>query len=52
MTQARWENGHTEWRVTLAEPSEDYLKWVRMMKGEYDDENNEYEYDYDVGIAP
>ncbi len=50
--EARWANGNTEYRVTLAEPSEAYKAWVIEMKGEWDAENEEYEYNYDEGIAP
>jgi hypothetical protein len=33
-------------------PSQDYLDWVVTMRGDYDDFNEEWEYDYDEGIAP
>lgn len=49
---ARWDDGNLEYRVTLDEPTEAYENWVRSMLGEYDEENDEYEYDYDPGIAP
>ena len=26
--QAKWQNGFTEWRVRLRDPSYDYLKWI------------------------
>lgn len=47
---ARWDDGSEEYRVTLDKPSRKYLKWVKEMRGEYDEE--EYEYGYDEGIAP
>jgi len=52
--QAKWEtnNGYEiEWRVNVVGKSKKYLKWVKDMKGEKD-EDGEYEYDYDEGIAP
>lgn len=48
---ARWSNGHEEWRFTLDEPSKEYLDWVEEMK-DYDEESEEYNYDYDEGVAP
>jgi len=50
--EARWANGHKEYREWLGEPTQEYLDWIKMMKGKYDEENDEYEYDYDEGIAP
>lgn len=32
--------------------SDEYKEWVMDMLGEYDEESEEYEYGYDVGIAP
>ena len=49
--QAKWSNGLTEYRVYLGEPSEEYLNWVQAMLGECN-EDGEYDYDYDDGIAP
>lgn len=49
--EAAWENGHKEYRFSLGKPSKKYLKWVEEMKGEVD-ENGDYEYSYDEGIAP
>ena len=49
---AKWSNGHEEYRFDTGEPSKEYLDWVEEMKGEYDAENEEYEYGYDEGIAP
>lgn len=48
VVEARWDNGHCEYRFTVAEPpSEEYRKWVHMMTS---GENEGY--DYDEGIAP
>lgn len=56
MKEARWtqENGEIlkELRFTTGEPSAEYLSWVEDMKGDYDPEYEEYEYEYDEGIAP
>lgn len=45
--EARWEGGWSEMRMTLAEPSDDYVQWVEDMKGEDGEE-----YGYEIGIAP
>lgn len=50
--KASWDNGESEYRVTTGTPSPEYEVWVQEMLGEYDEENEEYEYTYDVGIAP
>ncbi len=50
--EARWDNGHTELRFTTGEPTAAYHQWVKDLRGEYDEEWEEYEYDYSVGIAP
>lgn len=50
VTQARWENGQTEDRFVVAEPSQAYLDWVEAMLVR--DETGEPQYDYDAGIAP
>jgi hypothetical protein len=42
---ASWENGETEFRYNLDEPSQEYLQWVKDYEG--DDE-----YEWDEGIAP
>lgn len=31
---------------------EEYEKWVEEMRGEYDEDEEMYEYDWDEGIAP
>lgn len=50
--KASWDNGHSELRVETGEPSAEYLQWVKDMRGEYNEEYDEYEYGYDEGIAP
>lgn len=49
---ARWENGKQEYRFNLDTPSQEYLDWVNELRGEYDEDSDTYEYDYDEGIAP
>ena len=51
LSLAKWSDGHQEYRFETGEPSSEYLQWVQMMLGEKD-EDGEYEYDYDEGIAP
>jgi len=49
--EARWENGHSEYRYSLAEPPTAYAEWVdRMLGGTEPDGSREY--GYDVGIPP
>ena len=43
--EASWENGDSEYRFDLDEPSEEYLEWVDR----YEDDG---EYEWDMGIAP
>lgn len=54
VTEARWnmEDGsvQTEYRFIVGDPSKEYKDWVLYMLGEEND--GEYEYDYDEGIAP
>lgn len=50
VTQASWDNGHTEYRVVTDEPSAAYVAWVEAMLGTEVD--GEREYEYDEGIAP
>lgn len=52
VTQARWSNGHTEYRFNTGEPSQEYKDWVTYMQGDWDEENEEFEYGYDEGVAP
>jgi hypothetical protein len=45
VTQARWDDGQTEYSVSVnKKTSKKYKEWVLAMKGD--------EYDYDEGIAP
>ncbi len=46
---ARWSNGHTEDRINIINPTEEYHMWVEEMKSGEDGPDT---YDYDVGIAP
>jgi hypothetical protein len=46
---AKWDDGQQELRLTLGEPTSDYLQWVEDMKEGEDGPNT---YDYDCGIAP
>lgn len=49
--QATWSNGHSEYRISLSDEEPiAYKDWVLKMKGSFD--GDEYEYDYDEGIAP
>lgn len=55
VTLARWSDGNEEHRVHGVPATEEYLKWVKEMKGNItvDDEGvEEPEYTYDEGIAP
>lgn len=42
----------SEFYITTGEPSQEYLDWVESMKGEWDPENEEFEYWYEEGCAP
>jgi len=46
---AKWDNGHTEIRVSLGPPTHDYLKFVADYEVGEDGPNT---YSYDEGIAP
>ena len=48
---ARWKNGHFEYRYNTGEPSQKYLNWLTKAKGEQD-EDGDYEYSWEEGIAP
>lgn len=52
IVQARWENHEPEWRISVGEPTREYHAWVEAMKGDWDESNRCYEYDYDEGTAP
>lgn len=49
--EAKWDNGNSEYRISLTKPSQDYLDWVAEMLGEQDEDGG-YEYDYDEGSPP
>lgn len=49
---ARWDGGYHEYRPITGKPSVEYLQWVEIMKGEYNEEDDEYEYGYDEGVVP
>jgi hypothetical protein len=49
--EASWDNGHTELRFNLGDPTQEYHAWVEDMKGEPDEEGD-YEYSYDEGCPP
>lgn len=50
---AKWDDGTEDYRVsTREETTKQYVEWVKEMLGEYDEEEEEYTYDYDTGIAP
>ena len=48
--KACWANGHTEYRFSLDEPSQEYLDWVK----EYEQMDNDgsVQYEWDKGISP
>lgn len=51
VVEARWDDGETEYRISTAEEeSALYKTWVKALRGKETD--GEYEYDYEVGIAP
>lgn len=52
IVKACWQDGTTEYRFNLDEPSKSYVKWRKDMQGEYNSEEDEYEYGYEEGIAP
>ena len=45
--EARWTNGESEYRLQLADPTPEYNAWVDEMRGEYDEEYEEYEYEFE-----
>lgn len=52
VVQAKWEGGHTEYRLNLGPPSEEYLQWVEMYKGPVIEDTGLSEYDYCQGTPP
>jgi hypothetical protein len=51
VVEAKWDNGHSEYRYSTGKPSKEYKAWVKTMLGEKDEDGN-YEYDYDEGTPP
>jgi hypothetical protein len=49
ISEAKWENGHSELRFRLDEPSQSYINWVAQIRNGEDGPDT---YEYDVGIAP
>lgn len=47
---ARWDNGESEHRFSLGEPSQAYRDWVEEYMER--DENGDPQYLYDTGVAP
>lgn len=47
---ATWDDGTSEWRISLDEPSEKYNEWKAEFAGDPDDEDHYY--GYDEGCAP
>lgn len=45
-------NIYSETSYVTGEPSKNYLDWVVTMRGDYSYVDEEWEYDYDEGIAP
>jgi hypothetical protein len=37
VVEARWDDGNAEYRVTLCKPTKRYNAWVKEMKGELED---------------
>ena len=50
VSEAKWDDGLKEYRVGLAEPSNEYIEWVKEMNAP--DKNGDFYSDYDEGIAP
>lgn len=51
--QASWSNGQTEFRYITSEVlTPEYEEFVANCRGEWDEDNEEWEYSYEVGIAP
>lgn len=51
LRKAEWDCGTVNWRFEIG-TSEEYEAWVDLMKGDWDPEFGDYEYEYDEGIAP
>jgi predicted deacylase len=50
VTQVSWSNGESEYRFQLGQKTQQYEDWRIRMKGHYDEETEEYEYDYNEGV--
>jgi hypothetical protein len=50
-TIAKWEN-YQELRFKTGEPSKEYIQWVKEMRGGWDENIDEFEFDYDEGWPP
>jgi hypothetical protein len=49
---ASWTDNTSEVRFSLGVSTHDYMVWVGKARGEWDAENEEWEYDYSHGTAP
>lgn len=49
VTEARWDNGLSEFSINTGTPSEEYFKWVAFVK---DGEDGPDTYGYSEGIPP
>ena len=49
--EAKWSNGHSEYRFGLGKASDAYEVWAHEMLGD-ELEDGSYEYDYDTGTPP
>ena len=48
---AKWADGTEDIRYSVGE-SEQYHEWVKTVRGEWDEDEECFEYGYDEGIAP
>lgn len=48
----RWDNGQEEITFSTGPASLEYLMWVAEMQGPWDHNEDGFEYEYDIGIAP
>lgn len=51
ITKREWTDHEPEYDIDQGTNTA-YEQWVLEMRGEYDEESESYEYDYDEGIAP
>lgn len=53
VSEASWDNGQTEYRYSTAdEVTNEYNDFVGKCRGDWDRDNEEWEYNYEFGIAP